>query len=197
MDNYLLCGMAFGDEGKGTFVDYLSQNGLFRDKKLIRYNGGSQASHTVVTEFDKVHKFSQLSAGMFNKEAKTYLLSNMVVNLQNLIVETEVFSKKVGMSVEDILKRVFLESECLIVTPYHKLINKLEEEILGKNSRGSVGTGVSITKYLSDTQNIGIRISDFKDEAIVIEKLQKLKEYAGGIYQNYLQKISKNIFENE
>ena len=26
MDNFILCGMQFGDEGKGTFVDYLIYN---------------------------------------------------------------------------------------------------------------------------------------------------------------------------
>ena len=35
----------FGDEGKGSFVDYLVH--IENIQNIVRYNGGSQASHTV------------------------------------------------------------------------------------------------------------------------------------------------------
>ena len=58
MRNFVLCGMQFGDEGKGSFVDFLSQE--YNANWIVRYNGGSQASHTVTTPEGKIHKFSQL-----------------------------------------------------------------------------------------------------------------------------------------
>ena len=55
MDNaYIVSGSFFGDEGKGSVVDYLSC--LKNIKENVRYNGGSQASHTVVVDGVK-HKF--------------------------------------------------------------------------------------------------------------------------------------------
>ena len=75
MDNFILCGMQFGDEGKGTFVDYLIYNQNI--DCIVKYNGGSQASHTVITPSRIVHKFSQLGSGMFSEKCHTYLTDNM------------------------------------------------------------------------------------------------------------------------
>ena len=59
---YILSGSQFGDEGKGTFVDYIAnEKGI---KRNIRYNGGSQAAHTVVLEDGVAVRFSQLGSSM-------------------------------------------------------------------------------------------------------------------------------------
>ena len=80
-NSFIISGTLFGDEGKGTFVDYLA------DEKNIsqnaRYNGGSHASHTVTLN-NVVHKFSQLGSSMFVTGNRTYLSSNTVVNPFNL-----------------------------------------------------------------------------------------------------------------
>ena len=89
MDSFILCGMQFGDEGKGTFVDYLAHEQNI--DCVVRYNGGSQASHTVITPSKIIHKFSQLGSGMFLDKCHTYITENMVINLDNLMVEMKVF----------------------------------------------------------------------------------------------------------
>ena len=76
MRNFVLCGMQFGDEGKGSFVDFLAHK--YNADWIIRYNGGSQASHTVETPNGYIHKFSQLGSGMFNEHSKTFLSKNSV-----------------------------------------------------------------------------------------------------------------------
>ena len=71
MDNFILCGMQYGDEGKGTFVDYLAHK--YNINCVVKYNGGSQASHTVITPDGILHKFSQLGSGMFLEDCHTFL----------------------------------------------------------------------------------------------------------------------------
>ena len=100
MYSIILCGMQFGDEGKGTFTDYLADK--VEADAVIRYNGGSQASHTVTTPNGIVHKFSQLGSGMFSEKCHTYLTENMVVNLDNLLFEINVFCKETGYSFKSI-----------------------------------------------------------------------------------------------
>ena len=82
MDNaYIVSGSFFGDEGKGSVVDYLSC--LKNIKENVRYNGGSQASHTVVVDGVK-HKFSQLGSILLNPDSVNYLSQYTVVNPFNI-----------------------------------------------------------------------------------------------------------------
>ena len=146
MHNIITCGMQFGDEGKGTFIDYLT----FKHKAnwIVRYNGGSQASHTVETPNGTIHKYSQLASGFFNNSVKEAISSNMVINLDNLFTEMSVLAEKTHSTVSEIFNRLYINEMCLVVTPYHKLLNKLRELALGEKRRGSVGTGVSEVRYL-------------------------------------------------
>ena len=193
MDNFVLCGMQFGDEGKGTFVDFLANKAPCN---VVRYNGGSQASHTVVTQMGKVHKFSQLGSGMFNRQCDTYLSPNMVVNLENLIYEMGNFSFKEGTPLSDLLKRMHIDEDCYVVTPYHKLINKLRELSKGNNRRGTVGTGVSEVKYILDKDStLGLQIKDLACFSLILKKLQYIQNYVMEFFQDNKNIILKNTPE--
>lgn len=196
MDNYIIAGMQFGDEGKGSFVDYLVHE--YKADCVIRYNGGSQASHTVVLKDGIFHKFSQLGSGMFSNTCHTYLTENMVVNLENLIVEMCVFHEETGIPIFEIKRRVHIHENCYIVTPYHKLINKLREFSLGKNRRGTVGTGVSeVMKLLSEPSDIplGVQVKDIynPDKTELYRKLEAIRNYVLDFYTVNSDNIWKNV----
>lgn len=197
MDSYILCGMQFGDEGKGTFVDYLSFT--LNADAIIKYNGGSQASHTVITPDGILHKFSQLGSGMFLEKCHTYLSENMVINLDNLMVELEVFSKKTGFTISELIKRIHINENCFIVTPYHKLINKLREFSKGNNRRGTVGTGVSEVRILlSENQEspLGLQVKDIlgsSNNNLIVSKLEALKYYVEDFYEEKQEIIWSNV----
>ncbi len=203
MDSYILCGMQFGDEGKGTFVDYLTYK--YSIDCIVRYNGGSHASHTVITPSGVTHKFSQLGSGMFRDECDTYLTENMVINLDNLMVELETFSNKTKIPIPNLIDRIHIHENCFIVTPYHKLINKLRELSSGDNRRGTVGTGVSEVKYLLDEFKSDPRISPFgvrvKDifnthlNTFLISTCEELQEYANDLYETNKKLIWQNVPE--
>ena len=151
MHNYILCGMQFGDEGKGSFIDFLADK--YDADLVIRYNGGSQASHTVTTPAGIKHKFSQLGSGTFNRKTRTYLSSNTIVNIDNLFTEIYKFARKARRTENSIVSNLFISPEALVVTPYHKLLNELREISQGANRRGSVGTGVSEVRVLDRISN--------------------------------------------
>ena len=50
-------GLVFGDETKGSIVDYLTR--IYGANNVVRYNGGAQAAHHVVLPDGTVHCFSQ------------------------------------------------------------------------------------------------------------------------------------------
>ena len=191
MDSFILCGMQFGDEGKGTFVDYLAHEQNI--DCIIRYNGGSQASHTVVTPSNIIHKFSQLGSGMFLNKCHTYITENMVINLDNLMVEMEVFSEKTGISITDLMDRIHIHENCFVVTPYHKLINKLRELSKGDNRRGTVGTGVSEVRHLLAEPKLfpyepqlGLQVKDIfnpHSNYAIVTSMLALENYASTFYK--------------
>lgn len=45
-DNCIVVGLGYGDEGKGSIVDFLARRENV--SQVIRYNGGPQAAHHVV-----------------------------------------------------------------------------------------------------------------------------------------------------
>lgn len=198
MDNFILCGMQFGDEGKGTFVDYLAHEKNI--DCIIRYNGGSQASHTVITPSGKLHKFSQLGSGMFLQKCQTYITENMVINLENLFREVMTFSNESEIPIPNIMDRIHIHENCFVVTPYHKLMNRLREFSKGKERRGTVGTGVSEVKYLLSLPKmlpyelpLGLRFKDIFDVYPMRWILERLQEHVTQFYQENQEAIWRNV----
>ena len=195
--------MQFGDEGKGTFVDYLAHE---QDADLVvRYNGGSQASHTVITPSGELHKFSQLGSGMFSEGCHTCLTENTVINPDNLMVEADIFAFKTGIPLPALIDRLHIHENCFIVTPYHKLINKLRELSKGDRRRGTVGTGVSEVRYLltepraHDEELLGLQIKDLFDpvgDTKVTARLQALERYVSAFYREHADVIWQSAPEH-
>ncbi len=52
----ITAGAGFGDEGKGHTVDYLVR--ALGAGLVVRYNGGSQAAHNVVTPDGRHHTYA-------------------------------------------------------------------------------------------------------------------------------------------
>ena len=67
----LVVDLAFGDCGKGTVVDYLTRR--YDAGVVVRFNGGPQAGHNVVTSDERHHTFSQFGSGTFVAGVRTVL----------------------------------------------------------------------------------------------------------------------------
>lgn len=125
-------GANFGDEGKGLLVDALAAG---RPRALvIRYNGGAQAAHTVVTPSGHRHVFSHFGSGTL-AGADTYLSEFFIVNP---------FSWKEEWS-EVTPTTTWLHTSALLTTPYDMLLNQWAEKARGANRHGSCGFGISET----------------------------------------------------
>ena len=124
---FIVGGLLFGDEGKGTTVESLTQK--FDVRLVIRYNGGPQAMHHVVFQDKTFHCFSQFGSGSFFPSCNTLLTPFMVISPHTLLVELEYLRRK---GVLDIEEKLFIDKECVIVTPMHKLINRLLETLRKK-----------------------------------------------------------------
>lgn len=190
-NGYVISGTLFGDEGKGTFVDYLAHEKQIRQN--VRYNGGSQARHTVINKGTS-HKFGQLGSSMFMKNNKTYLSRNTIVNLFDLYEEARIFSNKIGVPISYVLENVYIDKKAYVVTPYHKLIGMIKELSMKENRRGITASGVSQTMVLLNDEGIGLQVSDLIDmDDKGIEKIKILFEFTKEYFKKYSEKIDKDL----
>ncbi len=130
-------GANFGDEGKGRLVDQLvSKNDA--PAVVVRYNGGAQAGHTVVTPDGREHAFSHFGSGSF-AGASTFLSEFFIGNPLIYVGELKELQELKTNPV------VIADPLMPITTPYDMLMNREMELWRGANRHGSCGYGVSET----------------------------------------------------
>jgi len=157
-------GGGYGDEGKGLNTDFWASN--LNNPTVIRFNGGSQAGHTVQTPDGKHHVFSHFSAGTF-VNAPTFLSRFFVVNPLLFQNEHQEFVKKFGFS-----PTVYVDPDCYTTTPIEMLINQELETHRNHDKHGSCGVGFGETlervKQLRKPLTIGYMCNASQDEIGII-----------------------------
>src|SRR5262245_21999790 len=74
----ILGGLGYGDEGKGTWTDFLARTEPVHT--VVRFNGGAQAGHNVVTSDGRHHTFAQFGSGALVRGVNTHLSRFMLLN---------------------------------------------------------------------------------------------------------------------
>jgi adenylosuccinate synthase len=186
--------LGFGDAGKGATVDYLA-----RHKKaglVVRFNGGAQAAHNVVTPDGRHHTFSQFGSATFIPGVRTHLSRFMLVNPLKLDQEAEVLAKK---GVPDPLGLVTIDERALIITAYHQAANWIRELARGDNRHGSCGHGIGETMsdwldHPDDAITAGNladpRLTRAKLERIRLRKLAELSEVIAALPASRMKEVA-------
>lgn len=162
----LVAGLGYGDEGKGSLIDYLTR----RDeaKLVVRYNGGAQAAHNVVTADGQHHLFAQFGSGTL-AGARTHLSRHMLVNPLFLDSEEQHLRK---LGVGDAFERTTIERSALVTNPFQVASNRLREMSRNKGRHGSCGMGIGET--VGDSVALGdqaLRVADLESPAVLRDKL--------------------------
>lgn len=168
----LTAGLGYGDEGKGTIVDYLTR--LHRATLVVRYNGGAQAGHNVVDDDGRHHTFSQFGSGTLVPGVKTHLSRFMVVNPLGMMREDEHLA---SLGVTDAFQRLTIDRSALVTTPFQIIQNRLLEIQRGDKRHGSCGLGVGQT--INDFRRYGdqvLFISDFTTPSKLRAKLRFIRD---------------------
>lgn len=173
MTHQVVVGLGFGDEGKGTCVDWLCAT---RDIKcVIRYNGGAQAAHNVVMPDGRHHTFAQFGSGTL-QGTPTHLSQYVLVNPFNIFKEAEHLEQ---LRVPNPLDYLTIASGALLITPYHVIANRLREEDRGRGVHGSTGQGIGETRDYDLNRALGNapRIGDMLHPDLMFRKLARLHEH--------------------
>ena len=170
---FMTVDLGFGDAGKGSVVDFLTR--AYDAHTVVRYNGGAQAGHRVVTAGPppQEHVFAQFGAGTL-AGAGTHLSRFMILDPLAMLAEEE-HLRMIG--VPDAFARTTIDARALVITPFGRAINRLRELARGGGRHGSCGVGVGET--VADAlarPDLALRAGDVADRDKLYVKLYKLRE---------------------
>ena len=115
----IVLGAQWGDEGKAKVVDYMTLSADI----VARYQGGANAGHTVQVG-DSTFVFHIIPSGIIHSDKICVIGNGVVADPVALIAELDELESR-GILVAD---RLFISGNAHVVMPYHKALEKAEEE---------------------------------------------------------------------
>ena len=135
MANSAIVGINWGDEGKGSMVDLLTDH----FDVVVRYQGGGNAGHTVVNDLGKF-ALHLLPSGIFRKDVVNILGNGVALDPENLWKEIEdVTGKGVSITPENLK----ISDRASLLLPWHRELDGLEEARLADKKFGSTKQGIA------------------------------------------------------
>lgn len=164
MENTVVIGAQWGDEGKAKITDLLAQNADI----IIRYQGGCNAGHTVVNG-GKTFKFHLIPSGILYKNKLCFIGAGTVIYPEVLNEEIENLKK------ENIdLSGLKISPLASITMPYHIDIDGYSEDTAkGSAKIGTTKKGIGPT-YTDKVSRHGIKVQDLFDLDGLSKKLDNI-----------------------
>ncbi len=156
----VVVGGQWGDEGKGRVIDVLSD----RVQVVARYQGGSNAGHTIVNPYGKF-ALHLIPSGIFNPKIKCVVGNGVVVDPSEMIREIDELNGR-GITTDNL----YISDRAHVVVSYHRQQDHLEEMARGEMGIGTTKHGIGPT-YADKYARIGIRMCDLQDETTLRDKL--------------------------
>lgn len=149
--NTVLIGSQWGDEGKGKIIDVLTAQADI----IVRYQGGSNAGHTVITE-GKKYVLHLVPSGILH-EGKVCVIGNgVVMNPLDLIEEIKMLR---GYGI-DPTGRLFLSCRTQMVMLWHRALDRADEAMRAEGKKiGTTGRGIG-PAYAAKVSRTGMRCGD-------------------------------------
>ncbi len=163
MNNTVVIGAQWGDEGKAKITDLLAQ----KADLIIRYQGGCNAGHTVVAN-GKTYKFHLIPSGILYDKAVCFIGAGTVIHPESFKKEVEEL-KAEGVN----FKNLKISPLASITMPYHIEIDGYSESTAGKGKIGTTKRGIGPT-YTDKMARIGLKIQDLYSYEALSEKLDMI-----------------------
>jgi len=172
-----IVGANWGDEGKGKITDMLGQEADI----VVRYQGGSNAGHTIINEYGKF-ALHLLPSGVFYKHTTSIIGNGVALNIPYLVKEIKSLVDR-GVPTP----KVLVSDRAQIMMPYHILFDQYEEERLGGKSFGSTKSGIA-PFYSDKYAKIGFQVSELFDDVVLKDKIASICEVKNVILEHLYHK---------
>jgi len=159
----IILGAQWGDEGKGKFVDLLTGEADY----VVRYQGGSNAGHTVVVG-DDTFILHLIPSGILHPGKIGVLGNGVVIDPESFLKEIEGLNRR-GIETEG---RIVISERAHVILPYHRAMEVFEEDRDGgSESFGTTRRGIG-PAYRDKAGRNGIRMIDLGNETVLRSRIE-------------------------
>jgi adenylosuccinate synthase len=160
MPGIAIVGAQWGDEGKGKVTDLLAE----RANMVIRFQGGSNAGHTIVRG-EEEYKLHLIPSGILYPGKVCAIGNGVVIDPRRLIEEID------GLRARQVeVGGLRVSANAHVIMPYHLMLDSAGEQRLGKLQIGTTRRGIGPC-YADKAERLGIRVQDLLDEKILKKKI--------------------------
>jgi adenylosuccinate synthase len=198
-------GLQWGDEAKGKIVDLLTE----QHDVVVRYQGGANAGHTVVTQ-GQTYKLSLIPSGIFRPRVQCVIANGVVINPASLLAEIEGL---IGRGVK-VAENLMISDRAHVIFPWHVEEDKLlDTQCTSGESIGTTQRGIGPCYSDKYGRSLAIRMGDMyhpgffeRIEQIVRVKNQLLSTSTPAVpikpldakeifqqYQGYAQRLKPHV----
>ncbi len=165
--NIVVLGAQWGDEGKGKIVDLLTE----RAKYVVRYQGGHNAGHTLISKGKKT-VLHLIPSGILRNNTINIIGNGVVLEPHALIKEI----KELEMQGVPVRNRLLLSAACPLILPYHVALDNEREKARGSKAIGTTGRGIG-PAYEDKVARRALRLGDLFNQITFESQLKEVIEY--------------------
>ena len=184
MNNVVVIGSQWGDEGKGKIVDWLSS----KADVVVRFQGGHNAGHTLVID-GVTYKLRLLPSGIVRKNTISIIGNGVVVDPWALLDEIKEISSK---GIEITPKNLIISDSANLILPFHKELDEIREDAAGKEKIGTTRRGIG-PAYEDKVGRRSVRIMDLASEKDLDKRLDTALSHHNAIRKG----LEKQIYEKK
>jgi len=129
----LVLGTQWGDEGKGKFVDLLTEQASL----VVRFQGGHNAGHTLIIGDEKT-VLHLVPSGILHEHVTCAIGHGVVLAPDAFFTEVDDLIAR-GVAVDN---RLVVSGACPLIMPYHIALDQARERAAGKSAIGTTGRGI-------------------------------------------------------
>lgn len=184
IENAVIVGLQWGDEGKGKIVDLLAEN----FDVITRFQGGNNAGHTVIID-GKKYKLSLIPSGIFNSKI-CFIGSGVVINPLKLQEEINYLQEN-----NIIVKSLFIADNATVILSANIKMDILNEKIKNQEKIGTTLQGIG-PAYEDKVARRALRICDlFETDDEVRKNLKQIIERYNYLIESYFPGENKIVIE--
>ncbi len=165
----LVLGTQWGDEGKGKFVDLLTEQASL----VVRFQGGHNAGHTLIIGDEKT-VLHLVPSGILHDHVTCAIGHGVVLAPDAFFKEVDELVER-GVQLEN---RLVVSGGCPLIMPYHIALDQTRERAAGKSAIGTTGRGIG-PAYEDKVARRALRVHELFDLTTeqLKEKLQTIVDH--------------------
>ncbi len=163
MSAVVVVGAQWGDEGKGKLVDVFAS---YADT-VVRFQGGSNAGHTLVVNGQKT-VLHLIPSGILHPDKTCVIATGVVIDIIGLAEEIRKL-KATGLELTS--QQLLISDTATVLLPYHKALDQAREKALSDSKIGTTGKGIG-PAYEDRASRRALIMSELFDSKNLLEKIE-------------------------